>query len=319
MKLGELKGKDLLEYLTLVENTLLDLRSNLNLDKDLTFGIEIEYEGLSKRITDNFIDDKMEEWSSKRDGSLKFGGEITSPIMTDEEKYYKELKMVCDFLNKHKVDTSKNAGGHIHIGANILEDNKTYWKNFLKIYSVYESVIFRFAYGDKLSARSGLKKYAKPVSNLLLGAIKNLEEHDYGNNIRLYIPAYEKYQAVNFRNVSENAKFKDTKNTIEFRSPNGCSNEVVWQNNINVFAKILMTSKKNIDTEYLDYKLKNEFINPDKDEYLYNMVNLKLAIEFCDFIFSDDIDKLYFLRQYLKDFDEVYNGKSTIKARRFYR
>ena len=75
-----LRGTDLQDLLIETSNFFLEYRNSLNLPKDLTFGVEIEYEGLLKPKIDRFINNKLKEWTSKTDGSLNYGGEITSPI-----------------------------------------------------------------------------------------------------------------------------------------------------------------------------------------------------------------------------------------------
>ena len=56
-----------------------------------------------------------------------------------------------------------------------------------------------------------------------------------------------------------------------------------------------------------------------KIDYLsndYNDLNIDEAIEFCDLIFKKNIDKIYFLRQYLKN-NEVSNHEGLVKAKKF--
>jgi len=154
-----LRGLDLQDLLIQTESYLLKYRDSLNLPANVLFGVEIEYEGVSKKHVDKFIKKKLDDWNSKKDGSLSFGGEITSPVMNDKMEYWKELKMICDYLTKKRADTLHNAGGHIHIGTCVLGADVEAWKQFLKLYTAYESVLFRFLYGDKISGRRKLFKY----------------------------------------------------------------------------------------------------------------------------------------------------------------
>lgn len=107
---------------------------------------------------------------------------------------------------------------------------------------------------------------------------------------------------MNINTMNINKVFE--KNTIEFRSPNGSADEIVCQNNINALIKLIINSKE-IDEEFLNYKLKDR-ASVEKI-YTYNEVYLKKALEFADLIFEDDIDKIYFLKQYIKDFKESSN------------
>lgn len=314
--LAFLRGIDLQELLVQVENLFLEYRDKLNLPEELTFGVEIEYEGKIRTLIDYYIKNNLDNWNSKDDGSLDSGGEITSPIMTDEIKYWEQLKGICDYLTEKHADTLHKAGGHVHIGASILGEDVEAWKLFLKLYIAYENVLFRFVYGDKISGREELLKYAPPIASDLYLNLSELESaHDlYDINRLIYLG---RRAALNFKNV----KFlnnRNEKNTIEFRSPNATTSAVIWQNNINTFAKMLMSAKqKAMDEEFLDYKLKNEFKPYKGHETLYNNVNLKNALEFVDLVFENNVDKLYFLRQYIKDFQTNFGINGAVRARRF--
>ena len=109
------KGLELLELLLEIDKYLLEYRELINIPNYVTFGTEIEYECVPRNKVSEFLDSKFYGWISKGDGSLTSGGEIISPIMTDDKEYWSELKEICDFLTKHNADTSKNAGGHVRI------------------------------------------------------------------------------------------------------------------------------------------------------------------------------------------------------------
>ena len=94
--------KEDLEFLyNVIQNLFIDYRYNLGLDKALTFGVEIEYEGFYYGKTEKFLNQNLNNWKSKVDNSLFFGGEVTSPIMNDDKKFWLELKTICEYLKKH--------------------------------------------------------------------------------------------------------------------------------------------------------------------------------------------------------------------------
>ena len=103
--------------------------------------------------------------------------------------------------------------------------------------------------------------------------------------------------------------------TIELRVPNGTLDEIVWQNYINFFIKMILYCKsKNFDDDILNRRYKsvyNLFGNLDS----YSKIYLDQALEFCDMIFNNNLDKLYFLRQYIKSFE--ITDKPFIKAKKF--
>lgn len=314
-----LRGIDLQDLLVETENCMLEYRDKLYLPIHVTFGVEIEYEKILKSKTDKFIKENLDNWRSKSDGSLKSGGEITSPIMADAMRYWQDLKKVCDYLSEKNADTLHNAGGHIHVGAHVLGEKLASWRQFLKLYSAYENVLLRFVYGDKISGRKNIFKYAPPLSDLLKKEMPRIDSVRYLFDIRQILPTDIKYAAINFSNVDFGTlSGRDYDNTLEFRSPNSTTSEIIWQNNINAFTKMLVASSFQVmDEEFLDYKLNHEFISYAKNPHLYNNVNLKNALEFVDLVFDNNLDKIYFLRQYLKDFQENYGIKTVVRARKF--
>lgn len=239
--------------------------------------------------------------------------------MIDEIRYWQELKKICEHLSRRKADTLHNAGGHIHIGTCVLGEDIEAWRNFLKLYTAYENIIFRFIYGDKISGRKKLFKYAPPIADSIYRAMPSIERAYSLSDIRWALPTSDRYAALNFCNVDfYNPESRCGKNTLEFRSPNATTNAVVWQNNINAFAKMLVASRdKVMDEEFLDYKLKHEYLPYSENEYMYNDVSLKNVLEFVDLVFDNNLDKIYFLRQYLKDFQENYGIKTAVRAKKF--
>jgi len=314
-----LRGLDLEDLLIQTENYFLEYRDTLNLPDDVIFGVEIEYENILKIFTDQFVKKKLIRWCSKSDGSLDYGGEITSPIMTDKIEDWKELKMVCDYLTKRKADTLHNAGGHIHIGTCVLGDDIIAWKHFLKLYIAYENVLFRFIYGDKISGRKKLFKYAPPIADKLYDCLDQINNARNLLDFYWFMPSNKKYAALSFYHTDfDNPNNKYNKNTLEFRSPNATTDAVIWQNNINTFTKMLVSAREKVmDEEFLDYKLKHEFYPYLGNEYLYNDINLKNVLEFVDLVFDNNLDKIYFLRQYLKNFQDNYGIKIAVRAKKF--
>lgn len=147
-------------------------------------------------------------------------------------------------------------------------------------------------------------EYARPTADILYNGIKNLNSSDLLIDVLLELPVNKRNLALSFYNVKLcSSKTVMQRNTIEFRSPNATTNEVIWQNNINTFTKMLVSAKnKTIDEDFLNYKLNNEYLSYRENEYMYSEVNLKNALEFVDLTFNNNLDKVYFLRQYLKDF-----------------
>ena len=59
------------------------------------------------------------------------------------------LKNICQIIKKMgSIDS--NCGGHIHVGAHILNNNASSLLNFVKLWSAYENIFYRFLYGEYL-------------------------------------------------------------------------------------------------------------------------------------------------------------------------
>ena len=204
-------------------------------------------------------------------------------------------------LIRPSASIGRNSGGHIHIGTQTLGDNVNSWLNFIKIWSVYENIIYRFVYGNFLTARPSMDEYAQPLSKTFWNDYKFLKESHASLDAIIHKISHTRYQAVNFENVFENKCHKFyKKNTIEFRCPNGSLDAVIWQNNVNLFVKLLRYSKSS--SYHHDIIQKRHKLNSNKFSELkwYNEIYLDQALEFCDMIFDNNLDKIYFLKQYLK-------------------
>ena len=79
------RGIDLQELIVQIENYFLEYRDKLDLPSNLTFGVELEYENVSKETIDKYVEKNLYDWNSKSDCTVESGGEVTSPIMTDQK------------------------------------------------------------------------------------------------------------------------------------------------------------------------------------------------------------------------------------------
>jgi len=167
---------------------------------------------------------------------LSDGLEINSPILNDNDKTWKELKKVCSIV-KENAKIGEHSGGHIHVGAQILENDYKSLLNFAKLWSVYENILFRFFYGEFLTPRPSLPKYASPNAQRLYHYYCENKNYNDGDILLDYLPN-DKFYSINFEHVKSLEKYIN-KNTFEFRCPNGTLEPVIA---ISLKVKLLKTN-----------------------------------------------------------------------------
>jgi len=290
--------KELDELISLIISFDFKLRDKLNIDKNTTFGLEIECEYAN---WDKIKENKCESYTLVEESSLCHGAELKSSILTDTYDTWIILKEMCELVLKNSI-LGKNSGGHIHIGCkNIIGDAKTLL-NFMKLWAIYEHIILRYSYGEFTLPRQGFYTISKPVKQEYINLYSNYNKGYYDYDDLMYYLSNDKCKSVNFRPIT-------TLGTIEFRCPNGTFNPVIWQNNVNLFVNILKyASSSDFDDEFISKRLNEASIIDKSSLYIY----LNDALEFTDLIFDNNLDKIYFLRQYIKQF-EIGNKYERIK------
>lgn len=314
-KFSCLRGLDLQELLSEIENFFLIYRDKLNLDPKLIFGLEIEWEGNNVLIIRDYLKENASKWIYDTDGSLNSGGEIKSPRLTDNPKTWIDLKGVCSCLKDINAYIDEKAGAHIHFGANIFGENLDAFLTFLKAYAVFENIFFCFYYGEFLRHRNTKYTWNQKIALDIRDNYKVIKTIEHINSEKIFL-RNDRNQSLNFQNLRFGDKSVD-KNTIELRIPNGTIEEVIWQNNVNTFAKfILKTISPNFDREYIE-KLFLDISEVNINRIFYNEICLRKSLDFVDLIFDNDLDKFYFLRQYFKNFEDNYDLKQNKLAKRF--
>lgn len=270
---------------------------------NLTLGIEIEYRDLSRDIVTEFINNNHPRWESKKEDAIiktsknpLLGGEIVSPILTDTKETWEELDEICHFFI-HNNASSVNTGAHIHIGANIFENNSKYFLRFIKLWCAYEHIIYRFCYGDYIYARDTLFEYSSPVSKELKFLIKTLKISEQDSfNYLVTVLNLGKKRGLNLSNINRNPN----KNTIEFRCPNGTFNKDIWHNNFLLFKRMIEYAKSDsYNEDLINNKLLLEY------DITENKIIIEDAIELANIIYPTEQEKLLFLKQYLKGKEET--------------
>lgn len=301
--LSEKTIKEKQELLRKINSISLVLRDHLGFDSKVTFGLELEFEQATlEKIYRKLFDLHLEkDWQTVFESSIPNGGEIDSPILKDQTEDWKQLKQVCRIL-KRNAKLGNLSGGHIHIGTQVLGAKKESWTNFFQLWATYENILYRFCYGNYLTARKYILNYARPMSKQLWDLYPMFHKKDI--DLILTECCMKFGQAINFFHVRMDClNQEEENNTIEFRLPNASFDPVVLQNNVNLLVQMLKyasSSKFDSDLVLKRHQIMENYYN---DIVYYNQIFGAQALEFSDLVFSNNLDKIYFLRQYIKSFD----------------
>lgn len=314
---------ELEEIIYRIANTEFVLRKTLNLDKNIRFGVEIEFSGALKSDISEFIYNNFDKWNVVPELSIQqkingkiYGGEVISPILNDSIDTWLDLQFICNNIKK-RDGNNLNCGAHIHFDNSIINnrDKKTL-NNLIKMWIINESIIYRFSAGESSYIRNSALSYATPISKEILS--KSINTKDLSNVLEEIINIINRDN--NFKTYAYETGSTKNYNTIEIRCPNGTFNSTIWQNNINFFVhflKYVKDSDINISLDDLEQILNYYY----KTSYFENSMEMELmkAIYLADKIYSNNLNKIYFLRQYLKPNDiEKINDNYKQKKKTIY-
>ena len=301
---GSMSKVDRDYYLKYLNQYILELRDCLNLSNITTFGVEVETEHVDIDIYEDYRYDKsFDKWIFEYDCTLERGREVDSPIFKDNCYTWEHLSTILEKLSKCS-GIYKNSGGHIHIGAQVIGTNEKYYSNLLKLWAAYENIIFRFGYGEFLTERIDIDNYARSM----VYQVNDIFNFDI--DILDYF-CIRKSNSISYQNIKRDKLKEYVKciegHTVEVRSPNGTLNPIIWQNNINFFVKLFLYAKSNkFNEELINERIKRLIskvaISFYETDY-YRKIDLEGAIELADLIFDNNLDKVYFLRQYIKNYE----------------
>ena len=269
-----------------LKNYPLIYREKLTMPKNINFGLELEldnvrYNDVYKLVRKNF----GSNWKVITDKSLTLNqnAEIVTPVLQNNKNTWILLKKMGELLKKLDPSYDK-CSFQINFDGDLLptlEDKA----NFIKLYAMYEDIIYRFSKGEDLNYRDSLEMYASPIILALKGIMK------CGDDAIVEMFKNQKRYGISFKTMN--------KDLIEFRTPNMTSNVTIWQNYILTFYYLLDFSHS---TKF-DIGEAEDYIDSFNKTYLlkeYELEKKEKALTFSKNIFNNDSDMCCFLHQYSK-------------------
>ena len=262
----------------------LEYRSILTIPKNINFGIELETDNVDMINVYNQVKSILgSNWGVNKDDSLTLqrSAEIVSPVLQNKKETWILIQKMGVLLEKINPDYNK-CSFQVNFDGSLLPTEEDRLR-FLKLYAMYEDIIYRFSKGEDENYRDSLETYAGPIILTLKGLV-NLEPEyaiDIFSNTKRY--------GIVFKTQKQDL--------IEFRTPNSTSNPILMQNYITTFYYLLKFATSNkypkheVD-EYIDRYMKIYILES------YEKCKEEKAIQFANMIFPKQIDKAYFLHQY---------------------
>ena len=308
--LRKLSKKDLEWLFIKLLNYQMRYRKNLGISPNMSFGLEIEFSHVKlKDVAATFTQDaNLPFWCVHEDKSCEelidgevLGGEVSTDIMHDLPLDWDKLSKAIALLKKLKAKTNHQTGLHVHVGSQIFKEDIENVCRFVKIWCVFEHVIFKFGYGNTRFPRPNILFFAQPIATAT--KLKCKYDANYFKKIR--VPQalnYDKKWAVNFSNYQALCQEEEPNNTIEIRCANGTLNKSLIQNTVNFYLKLMeYVVSPNYDEDLINH-LFNQLKLKDLDEY--SKLYIDDALLLADLIFNNPKDKINFLKQYVKK-DEI--------------
>lgn len=152
------------------------------LPEDYTFGVELEFTGgLTCDETEELINKLIERgeirkgWTVHYDNSVidsdGKGAEIVSPVLKDDKQTERELEIITTLIKNCGGVMGEKVGGHVHYGVQCLGNDIQAIQNFLKLYAIFEPLLYKMSTGDLGYVRPGCRDYATPIQNRLNNVI----------------------------------------------------------------------------------------------------------------------------------------------------
>ncbi|MHB8156814.1 MAG: amidoligase family protein [Desulfocucumaceae bacterium] len=197
-------------------------------------------------------------WAVERDGSVSdgdIGGEVISPVLRDTPETWRQLERVCEIVRRNGGRVDMRCGGHVHVGADPLDESTWRWMRLARIASGFEDVIYRMAAGGESQGRhrgeGGGFRYSAPVPE---GVGRFFHDRRVPQSSLISEVSPSRYFGLNLRNVGPGQK-----NTVEFRHFNGTLDPKQIQANVKI-ANAVVHAAENLRRNRASTRERAQFI-----------------------------------------------------------
>ena len=266
-------------------NSPMEFRSKLTLPYKANFGLELELDKVNLLEVRELVGRNIGgDFSVKNDKSLTTGmnAEINTPVLRNSKATWELLKRMGELLKK--INASYDCCSfQVNFDGSLLPSVEDRVK-FLKIYAMYEDIVYRFSKGEDLSYRDSLEEYASPIILTLKGVLS------INNDAVVEMFSNQKRYGICF-------KTKDC-DLIEFRTPNMTDNVCLWQNYVTFFYYLLNL----VHSGKINMREVDEYINCYSRIYIlenYEKEKEEKALQLSKKLFCNSTDRINFMHQYL--------------------
>ena len=192
----------------ILQNSTYRYRPILTIHKKENFGIELEMERVAPQVVYHLVKNGLGgDWNVKVDQSLELlkNAEIVSPVLQNTKETWVLIKKMGTILEKLNPDYSRSSF-QVNFDGSLLPTIEDRLR-FLKLYAMYEDIIYRFSKGEDNSYRESIETYASPIILTLKGVI------DLEPEYAVEIFSNQKRYGISFKTQKQDL--------IEFRTPNG--------------------------------------------------------------------------------------------------
>lgn len=266
-------------------NSPMEFRSKLTLPHKANFGLELELDKVDLLEVRELVGRNIGgDFSVKNDKSLTTGmnAEINTPVLRNSKATWELLKRMGELLKKINASYDR-CSFQVNFDGSLLPSVEDRVR-FLKIYAMYEDIVYRFSKGEDLSYRDSLEEYASPIILTLKGVLS------INNDAVVEMFSNQKRYGICF-------KTKDC-DLIEFRTPNMTDNVCLWQNYVTFFYYLLNL----VHSGKINMREVDEYISSYSRIYIlenYEKEKEEKALQLSKKLFCNSTDRINFMHQYL--------------------